>query len=598
MLAAFQFNLAALSWVAVIVGLFLVYNTLATAVIARRGEIGMLRAVGATRQTVVSLFLAEAAVLGAAGCLLGIPLGRALAWGAVHFTSATVTTLYVADAASVPSLSAAQAIGALVIGVPLAVLSALGPAREAGVVTPVDAIRSAARDSTPARWWIHLTAALACFVAAFLASRQPPLAGVPAFGLAAAVLVVVGVSLLIPAVLASLATVAVRAAPAMGLAMRLATANLAAAVRRLSVSVAALTISLAMLVAIAIMIGSFRETVIYWVGQTLQADLFVATGRRASLDAQPTISEALERTIRHDADVAEVAPFTALTLPYEGRLILLGAAEFRGLESRNAVVFAEPAGSHSVLGIAAANDEVVVSESFSRRFQAPVGANVRLSTPVGARSFRVAGVYFDYSTDRGVVLMDAQTFARAFGAQRPTSLSIYLRPGSNADAVRARLLDTLGPSHHAFIHTNASLRAEVLRIFDATFAITYALEAIAILVALLGVVGAMLTLVIERRDELTTLRFVGADRGQLRRMVMIESGLLGLVGEALGLATGLALSLILIYVVNVQSFGWTIQFHVPVGFLLQAGVVVLIVTTLAGAYPATVAARRGARAHE
>ena len=598
MLAAFQFNLAALSWVAVIVGLFLVYNTLATAVIARRSEIGILRAVGATRQTVLALFLGEAALLGAVGCLAGIPLGRLLAWGAVHFTSATVTTLYVADAAAVPSLSTAQAVGAFVIGVPLAILSALGPAREASRVAPIAAIRSAARDvTTPRGYWKTLSGALGCFAAAVWASRQPPLGGLPVLGLIASVLVVFGVALLIPAVLGSLALAAGRGASVMGLATRLATANLAAAVRRLSVSVAALTVSLAMLVAVAVMIGSFRETVIYWVGQTLQADLFVATGRRASLDAQPTISASLEQTIENDADVASVERFTALTVPYGGRLILLGAADFRRLESRTALVFAAPSG-RSVLSAAAGNGEVIVSESFSRRFLAPVGATIALATPSGPQPFRVAGVYYDYSTDRGVVLMDRATFTRWFGAQRPTSLSIYLRAGSHAEAVRARLLDRLGPSHHAFIHTNASLRAEVLRIFDATFAITYGLEAIAVLVALLGVVGTMLTLVIERREELTTLRFVGADRGQLRRMVMIESGLLGLVGEALGLATGLALSVILIYVINVQSFGWTIQFHVPAAFLLQAGVVLLIVTTLAGAYPATVAARRSARVQE
>ena len=599
MLAAFQFNLAALSWVAVIVGLFLVYNTLATAVIARRNEIGMLRAVGTTRRTVLALFLAEAAILGAGGCVIGVPLGRALAWGAVHFTSATVTTLYVADAAAVPGLTVTQAVGAFVIGVPLALLSALGPAREAGRVTPVDAIRPLAgeRSSARARWGSPI-ASIAFLGGAVWASRQPPIAGLPILGLGAAMLLICGVALLVPVLLASLAAVAGRAAPAMGLATRLATAHLASAVRRLSVSVAALTVSLAMLVAIAVMIGSFRETVIYWIGQTLQADLFVATGRRASLDAQPTISEALEQTVASDAAVADVERFTALTLPYAGRLILLGAAEFRVLEGRNALVLADPAGSRTALGAAAAHGDIVVSESFSRRFGAPAGATVALPTPRGRQPFRVAAVYYDYSTDRGVVLMDQATFTRWFGSQRPTSLSIYLRTGSNPDAVRARLLDRLGPSHHAFIHTNASLRAEVLRIFDATFAITYGLEAVAILVALLGVVGTMLTLVIERRGELTTLRFVGADRGQLRRMVMIESGVLGLIGEALGLGTGLALSVILIYVVNVQSFGWTIQFHVPTGFLVQAGVVLLIVTTLAGAYPATMAARRHARIEE
>ena len=186
--------------------------------------------------------------------------------------------------------------------------------------------------------------------------------------------------------------------------------------------------------------------------------------------------------------------------------------------------------------------------------------------------------------------MDRATFLRHFGDQRPTSLSVYLRSGADADAVRARLMSQLAPTHRLFIHTNTTLRREVLRIFDATFAITYGLEAIAIVVAVLGVTGTLVTLILERRRELCTLRLVGADIGQIRRMIVMEAGMLGAVSQALGLVAGLALSVVLIYVINVQSFGWTIQFHVPVAFLLQAMLVVLIATTLAGVYPARLAA--------
>ena len=199
-------------------------------------------------------------------------------------------------------------------------------------------------------------------------------------------------------------------------------------------------------------------------------------------------------------------------------------------------------------------------------------------------------MYYDYTTDRGVVVMDRGTFARHFGEQRPTSLTVYLRPGSDAAAVRADLMARLGERHRVFIHTNASLRAEVLRIFDSTFAITYALEAIAIFVGILGVSGTLLTLILERRRELTTLRLVGADRRQVRKMVVIEAGMIGVVSQALGLAAGLGLALILIYVINVQSFGWTIQFYLPGPFLLQSSVALFVATALAGLYPARLAA--------
>ncbi len=131
----------------------------------------------------------------------------------------------------------------------------------------------------------------------------------------------------------------------------------------------------------------------------------------------------------------------------------------------------------------------------------------------------------------------------------------------------------------------------MLRIFDSTFAITYALEVIAILVAILGVAATLLTLVLERRKELAMLRLVGADRRQVRKMVVLEAAMMGGVSQAIGLAVGILLSLVLIFVVNVQSFGWTIQFHLPVAFLAQMTVLILVATALAGLYPARVAAR-------
>jgi putative ABC transport system permease protein len=420
----------------------------------------------------------------------------------------------------------------------------------------------------------------------------------PVFGFAAALLIVLGAVCLVPEALMLVARLGPWLGQWLGIEARLAMANVSGAVPRLSISVAALSVSLAMLVAVAVMIGSFRETVQYWVSQTLHADLFIATGRRSNLDVQPTISAALESVIVSDPDVEAVERVTGVSMPYRDRLIFLGAADFPVLLEHGALVFKSPRDGAAVIRSAIGQDVVLISEPFANRFATGVGRSVELGTPAGPRSFRVGGVYYDYSTDRGVVLMDRATFTRHFGDARPTSLSVYLRPGRDPDVVRARLLGELGASHRVFIHTNASLRAEVLRIFDATFAITYVLEAIAILVAVLGVTSTMITLMIERRRDLAMLRQVGASRRQVRRMVMIESGLLGIVGQAFGVAAGFALALILIDVINVQSFGWTIQFHLPMVFLLQASALLLVVTTLAGAYPGRLVADMDARTEE
>jgi putative ABC transport system permease protein len=236
-------------------------------------------------------------------------------------------------------------------------------------------------------------------------------------------------------------------------------------------------------------------------------------------------------------------------------------------------------------------DEVVVSEAFALRHHARVGDSITLATAHGPHAFRIIAIYYDYTNDRGTVVFDREAFSRHFGDSRPASLTVYLKPGADTDAVRSDLMHSFGAAHRMSIFTNRSLRAEVLRIFDATFAITWALEVIAITVAVLGIVATLITVIVERRRELAMLRLIGASRGQVQRMVVSEAALLGGISQLLGLGVGVVLSLVLIYVINVQSFGWSIQFHVPFGFLAQLSLVLVIATAIAGLYPARRAAQ-------
>ena len=536
-------------------------------------------------------------------------------------TSTTVNTLYVTSQAVVPPLGAADAALAAAVAIPLALAAAAMPAAEAAGVTPVAAVR-AADGGTGGGWFPRRAALVAAglFGAGGWLSTLDAVGGLPVFGLAAALAIVFGAAALVPVLLDGLRR---RGRALLAGRFRieglLAHANLSAAVSRLAVSVAALAVSLAMLAAIAIMVGSFRETVAYWVGQTLQADLFVSVPDGGRVGPSAGVSEAAERRIASHPAVVAVDGFRSVDLPYgpDGDLIVLGAGRFDVLLEHGALLFKAPAdgpaamraaiGADAAKGVAGgpaqapprrapAADAVVVSESFAIKHRAAVGDRIELDTPRGPRPFRVAAVYYDYSSDRGLVVMDEPTFARHYGPRRPAGLTLYLAPGADPETVRDELLAAAGPDHRLFIRTNRTLRAEVLRIFDATFAVTYALQAIAIVVAILGVAATLLTLVLERRRELAVLRLVGAGRRQIRRMVVIEAAMIGLLSQGVGLAVGVGLSLILIYVINVQSFGWTIQFHLPVGFLAQSTVLIAATTALAGLYPARVASRVAAGA--
>lgn len=346
-----------------------------------------------------------------------------------------------------------------------------------------------------------------------------------------------------------------------------------------------------MLTAIAVMIGSFRETVIYWVEQTLRADLYLRPATRSNVSVEATVSPAVEETVRRHPQVAGVDRFRNFTLPYEEGLVTLGAGDFEVLLEHGKLLIKEPYGQLNSLHEAIGQDAVVVSESFSLKHSIHAGEHVTLAMPDGPQRFRVVAVYYDYSNDRGVIVMDQKTLSKHFGPLAPTSLTIYLRRGASPDSVRTEILKALDGRYRVFIYTNSALRAEILRIFDSTFAITYALELIAIFVAILGIASALLTLILERARELAILRMVGADRGQVGRMVVTEALVLGGVSQMIGLSVGLVLSLVLIYVINVQSFGWTIQFHLPVSFLLQSTLLVLVAAGFAGLYPARRAAR-------
>ncbi len=593
MLEAFHFNLSALSYIALLVGLFLIYNTVSISVITRREEIGTLRALGVTRRMVLSLFLLEAAALAVVGCALGLLFGRVMAFGAVKLTATTVNALYIATAAEPPPLGLKYVFIAFAIGLPLSLVAAAIPAVEASRVAPTTAMRG--NDRLESRFRLkarYLILSPVLFALAWWFARQPAVAGLPVFGYASALAIVFGAACMVPAVLFALGRIGER--PLFKLFKiegRLANTNLAGAIPRISISVAALAVSLSMMVAVAVMIGSFRQTVIYWVEQTLKADLYMRPATRGNVATDAVFSPEVEKIVSEHPMVAAADRFRNFDIPYAGSLVTLGAGEFEKQLNHGKLIF--KTGNRDAMRAAIGQNAIVVSESFALKHDKQVGDAITLATPKGDAQFRINAVYFDYSNDRGVIVMDRGTFTRYWPEPLATSLTVYLREGANADAVREDLLRQLGQASRVLIFTNTSIRREVLRIFDSTFSITYALEVIAIFVAILGVATTLLTLILERKREIAMLRLVGADRRQIRKMVVIEAGLMGLVSQSIGLGVGLLLSLLLMYVINVQSFGWTIQFHLPVGFLIQSSILILIATTLSGIYPA----RRASRLH-
>ena len=330
MLAAFHANLTALSWIALIVGLFLVYNTVTISVVARRQEIGTLRALGLTRGKVLLLFLGEAAALSAAGIVLGLGLARLLADAAVGLTSSTVRTLYIAAVSAPPDMNIGHVWTAIAIGLPLSLAAAAVPALEACRVAPTAAMRG--HDVLEMRTKLRpgmLVIPLILLAVAYGLAQLPPIGRRPMFGYASSFVLVIGAAFLVPAIMFGLARLSRRTLRRrLGVEGLLAHANLTSAIPRLSISVAALSVSLSMMVAIAVMIGSFRDTVVYWVGQTLKADLFIGPGIRPTVGSEQTVSPEVLAALGKHPDVVALDQFRNVDLVYNGNLAVLGAGSF------------------------------------------------------------------------------------------------------------------------------------------------------------------------------------------------------------------------------------------------------------------------------
>lgn len=591
MLRAFRLNLSALSLVSLIVGAFLIYNTVAVSVVRRRPEVGALRAVGATRGRVMRLFLAEAVLLGLAGSALGIGVGRLLANQALALVAGTVNSLWFPLVPSPVHLDWRLAAVALAIGAGVALLSAVLPAREAAEVEPAQAVRRGAHEHLrQLRRNRDAAAGLVALVAAYGLARLPALDSRPLFGYGAAILLVGGFALLMPLAMTGLSRVASAALGRMNsVAGLLAARSLSASLGRASVLAMALATAIAMMASVAIMVTSFRRTVDFWAAQTFRADLFIrSAGASGGRLPQATIDPLAIQAIAATPGVAAVDAFRAVEITFRGNPAFVACGDWDVLRRYGNLMFLDGRRAGEVMR--PAPGLVVISEPFSLGNQVRQGDTILLPTPAGDRPFRVAGVYYDYTSDRGYAVMDRSDWLRYGGGPEATSLAVYLQPGADAERVRQTLSQRTA-SRALLITLNRELKANVMRIFDRTFAITWVLEAIAIAVAVLGIANALLALVLERRRDLGILRYLGASGRQLRRLVVFEAALLGLLACAAGLLLGVALSLVLIYVINRQSFGWTIQFSLPVGFLALATLAIYAVTCLSALFPARQAAR-------
>jgi putative ABC transport system permease protein len=581
------------SLVAMFVGMFLIYNTVSASVVRRQHEIGILRSLGGTRNEIRCLFLAEAAVLGTIGSFLGLIGGVVLARLLVGAVSTTISSLYVLVSVRDLSLRPWVFVLAALVGVGSVVVSAFFPAQAAAKQKPIEALHGGIRlerSIDPSIGWL-ISGLLGLVAAAFL-SWVALATGPRWLSFAAAFFVLAGFSFLVPRLMfhfsKGVAKLFRRFRSRRGKARietELAAANLSRALLRNSVTVSALAVAVAMVVGVTVMVFSFRKTVERWINDTLLADLFIAPAGNESGGNFFFPADALEFLSKHPA-VATVDTFREMEVPMGD--IEVTVAVIRG-ERRE---FQFLRGSRAGLMRRFHNQPCVfVSESFARRQRVGEGDTIALTTPEGVRPFRIAAVFYDYTRDQGIVYISRETFARFWNDDRVHSVAVYVRPGRDADEVKKALWSQFGPDRHFTIFSNQLLRRRIFEIFDQTFAVTYVLLAISLFVAVTGIFLALTILITERQRELAILRAIGASAGQIRKLLLSETAMLGALAAGIGLASGICLAAVLTGVINRAFFGWTIHLAFPWAKLALTPIWILAAAIIAGIVPAWRASR-------
>lgn len=585
---AFELNLRALSLLALLVGVFLIYNTVTFSVVQRRPIIGILRAVGTTRRQIFALILAEAVLLGFVGTVIGLGLGIVLGRSTVGLVAQTVNDLYFRVQVEQVMVPASVLVRGFVIGMGVSVLAAVLPSLEATRTEPAGVMRRSDMERTTRRLLpvVTLGAAALVGVGALVLQIDTRHLEVSFGGL---FMVLVGGALLTPAALVVLMRViGPGMARGFGVLGRMAPRAITRSLSRTSVAVAALTLAVSAIVGVSVMIGSFRQTVSEWLDTTLGADIFISPFAGESngipVDVDPAIVSRLERvegvervtTVRNVAVIAPDYPDQPpayLVVPSDD--ITRSARRFAWQRTPGSYWDALRAG------------QVVVSEPFAfRRGITPENAQITLLTDRGPHTFDVAGVYYDYTTDQGSVMMARTTYDRYWDDPYISAIALDLAPGAQLERVLETLQSETLIDTGLRAQSNRSLRAGALEVFDRTFAITIALRLLAAIVAFIGILSTLLALQLEHTRQYGVMRANGMTPRQLRIFTLIQTGLMGLAAGLLALPQGIALAVILIDVINVRSFGWSMDLILSGQPFVQALAVALGAALLAGVYPA------------
>ena len=567
MTAAFRLNLSILSLIALLVGAYLILQALDAAIVRRREELATLRSLGVGTRSLFTLALLESCLLGLLGSLLGMGLGYLLASVAVHGLSDTINTLYFATAAQAIELTRADAWIALALGLGFSLVAGLLPARDAMLTPPAQIL--ARGDWSPGFVWLRSRLlSLSLFGLGILCLLIPPqqIAGgakMALGGFLAAALWICAFALLSGQCLVYLSRGLQKLSSRP--IWRIAMSRLADGSSRHRLALAGLVVAVGMVSGMLQLVGSFRGTIQTWFEVRFEADLYLSErgvqGAGSSAGMHPEVLQALESL--PELEFADTLYMTRVQTPH-GVTQLMGT-DFAFWQHQKAQIWLHAPGSlRPVTGA----EPALVSESFARRFECLEGGVITFETASGLQRITPIGIFADYGSELGTAVVDRPVWKAWTFQNRALNTSLYLKPGSDSRAIRDRLRLQFPALD---IRNNHELRTYALSIFEQTFQVTRALNVIGLFVACVGLLLGLVALFEECRMTWGTLIFMGFSRREIIGVGALEGAGLSLAAWFSGTLLGLLLGWLLVAVINVQSFGWTLVWHLPIWQFLFFG---------------------------
>ena len=601
MIRSYQVNLMALSFITLIVAAFLIYNTLSMAILQRRQEIGTYRLLGLSAKTLSIFIQLEALALGLLGSLLGLLMGSQVLPIMGQAVSQTLQNVYTGQATTSFTPPDWLPWACLLIGLFTSFIGAFFPVQEALQIQPVDCIRPLTETSNQAgrRAKLAKTGGV-LLVLALGFSLLPPLYHLPIGGYIAAFCILAGGTLLTPSLLSQVLLGLQRWSVQVHVPIwaRLGISLLQGGMHRSAVAVASLMVALALSISLTTLIGSFRHSVEDWIHQSLRADIFIQPQSATTNRSVGLLSFQTVKALSDDPAILASDPFLEQAFTYEGQPFYLGAANLDTFANHASLTFTHGEASSSVLNRTLAKSRpvlldrkepfpTIISEPFSNKHHLKKDDTFSLNMPKGVLPLKVEGVYYDYASSLGYAIIHRGVY-KAFGgtqADASTSLALYLKPGENTEKVIQGLEKKVPQGVLVSLRSNKGLREEVLGIFDKTFAITYLMQGVALLISILTVLHALTALILDGKRIYATLDYLGMTQALRLRLVMNQGVLLSILGYGTALIFGMMLASVIIYVLNAQSFGWSVPLQMPWAFLATNIVWVLGAGVLASLVP-------------